>query len=102
MAVSGCAHVEITDSEWCGDMGASGAECFHTLTTATEDLTKVEWDAKRFGWVCTEADTFADWKSIIEKLCNKTGLCDYETQASLNAFFDRVKAVHQEAKRPLP
>jgi hypothetical protein len=100
MAVSGCAHVEITDSEWCGDMGASGAECFHTLTTATEELTKEEWDARRFGMVCTVADTFADWKSVIEKLCNKTGICDYETQASLNAFFDRVKAVQEDAKRP--
>jgi hypothetical protein len=101
MAVSGCAHVEIKDSEWCGDMGASGAECFHTLTTETRDLTKTEWDSLRFGMVCTKADTFADWKSVIEKLCNKTGICDYQTQASLNAFFDHVKAVQESSQRPL-
>jgi hypothetical protein len=102
MAVSGCAHVEITDSEWCGDMGASGAECFHTLTTETHELTKVEWDTERFGMVCTKADTFADWKADIEKLCNKTGICDYQTQTSLTAFFDRVKAVQENTRHPLP
>jgi hypothetical protein len=99
MAVSGCAHVEIKDSEWCGDMGESGAECFHTLTTEARELTKAEWDIERFGMVCTKADTFADWKAVIEKLCNKTGLCDYETQASLSAFFSRVKKIQESAKK---
>ncbi len=80
-------------------MGASGADCYHTLTPETRELTKAEWDTERFGMVCTKADTFADWKAAIEKLCNKTGICDYQTQASLIAFFERVKVVLEVSRK---
>jgi hypothetical protein len=65
----------------------------------TRDLTKAEWDSLRFGMVCTKADTFADWKSVIEKLCSKTGICDYQTKAVLSAFFFRIKLIQEKAAR---
>jgi hypothetical protein len=80
-------------------MGEDGASCFHTLTTDSRDLTKAEWDSLRFGMACTKADTFGDWKANIEKLCNKTGICDYATEASLNAFFNRVETHSSRAPR---
>ncbi len=86
-----CAQVEIKDSEWCGDMGRDGAACFHTLTEESRDLDKPLWDQERFGQVCTTAQTFADWKAAIEKLCSVSGRCTYEQQELVKKFFQRVE-----------
>ena len=67
--------VALHDQRWCGDMGQYGATCFHTLTTDKETMTKEQWDVVRFGMVCSEAQSFADNKAAIEKLCHDTKEC---------------------------
>jgi hypothetical protein len=93
MGVSGCSHVEIKDSEWCGDLGDDGAICFHTLTSDTRDIQKSYWDTERIGMVCTQSDIFAEWKAVIEKLCDKAKACDYQSRTVIEYFFKRVIAL---------
>ena len=90
MMASSCASVHIKDAEVCGDMGKDGATCFHTLTSATRDISEPEWDNTRFGWVCTDANNFAGWKADIEQLCHQTNNCTYDVQSQIKAFFDKI------------
>jgi hypothetical protein len=99
--LSGCARVTIKDSEWCGDLGSQGAACFHTLTSAEEDLPKAIWDIRRFGMVCTVAGTFADWKQDIEDLCSYSHDCDYQQQQEIEAFFKKVEQFQQKKEQVL-
>ena len=81
LLTSSCGTVQIKDHEFCGDLGSSGASCFHTLKTDSRDIPKPEWDAYRFGQICETADVFSDWKAVIEKLCSESHKCTYEQQA---------------------
>lgn len=74
-----CAGIPIKDSEWCGDVGTLGARCFNLLSTGQRKLSKQDWDAMRFGMVCTDGDALADLKGAIELLCSKVA-CDYQTK----------------------
>lgn len=74
-------------------MGDSGAACFHTLTSESRDLAKIDWDKERFGMVCTKAQNFAEMKAAVEKLCHKSKLCTYEDRQLMRAFFERVDEV---------
>lgn len=94
--VASCAVV-IKDAEVCGDMGIDGAQCFHTLTPASRALTLSQWDDIRFGQLCTSADSFANWKDALEKLCHQPGACKYQTE--INAFFLKVKNFKKNAKQ---
>lgn len=87
---------QIKDLEFCGDLGADGATCFHTLTPASRNVSKTQWDASRFGMICTSGDAVAEIKREIEQLCSVTS-CDYNTQASIAAFFARAQAVRAKA-----
>lgn len=78
-------------------MGSLGASCFHTLTTETRDVRPGAWDDERFGMVCTQAQTFADWKKVIEKLCSISGRCDYKTKQQIKAFFLKINRLEQKA-----
>lgn len=89
----GCASVQIKDEEFCGDQGELGATCFHTLTDETRDLSKADWDALRFGQVCSSAQTFADWKASILKLCKVSKACTYEQKKLLNQFMAHIEAL---------
>lgn len=93
LLLSSCGTVAIKDSEWCGDMGRDGAACFHTLTTASRDLSPPQWDYIRYGQLCTPASTFADWKAAIEKLCSVSGKCTYQMKQGVNTFMKNVKKV---------
>lgn len=93
MLLESCGTVQIKDSAWFGDEGREGATEFHTLTNETHDYTLAEWDKLRFGMLCTPATTFADWKSVIEKLCSESGKCTYETKKKVNAFMKKVNKV---------
>ncbi len=99
--LSACAQIPITDHEFCADMGEYGASCAHTLTTATRDLDKTTWDQTRFGMVCESSDSFADWKSVIEKLCSISGRCSYEEQQQVQNFFLRMSKINQVAQARL-
>lgn len=84
LLLSGCASVQIPDTEWCGDMGSEGAACFHTLTDESRDIPKPEWDNERFGQVCTTPNDFASIKSALEKLCSMAGKrCRYYVKQAI-------------------
>ncbi len=84
LLLSGCAHVAIPNTEWCGDMGSEGASCFHTLTDDARDLTKEQWDTERFGQVCTTLNDFAAMKTSLEQLCSMAGRrCSYYARKAL-------------------
>lgn len=90
--LASCGHQAIVDHEFCSDIGSQGAICFHTLTEASRDIPKDQWDDERFGQICEKSDVFADWKSVIEKLCSVSKDCDYP---GIEAFFKRVDKIKQ-------
>lgn len=99
LILSGCATVKISDSEWCGDLGESGAACFHTFKTELDhDLDKAAWDVARFGQLCTPADTFADWKADIEKLCSVSGRCTYDQKKMLEEVWAKIERFSERAR----
>lgn len=74
------------------DVGNDGAIVTHTLTDTSYDINKTEWDAKRYGMVCTSMDDFGYMKSTIEKLCSEhRALCRVEEQAKMLAVFERIE-----------
>jgi hypothetical protein len=95
--LSSCAHVQITDQEWCADKGTQGAFCAHTLTTTTRVIPKDQWDDLRFGQFCTAdqpADagkTLGEIKMWVEQLCTLSRRCDYSTQQAVMAFFRQME-----------
>jgi hypothetical protein len=80
-------------------MGEDGATCFHTFTPDTRDLTKPEWDELRFGQLCTSADTFADWKVTIEKLCSASQRCTYKQAKNLRKIIAALEKVKDKTGR---
>lgn len=86
-----CSQVKIKDHEFCGDAGPYGASCFHTLTDESRDIEKEEWDRERFGMICTNAESFADWKESLLKLCKLAGKrCRYIVKKKIIEFSDKV------------
>lgn len=68
----------IRDSEWCGDAGPDGAVCATTLSDKTRDIPKDAWDEMRPGMICGSAETFAEWKASLLKLCKDSKRCKLE------------------------
>ena len=92
LILSGCAQVQIQDSTWCSFSGRRGS-CFNTLTPKTQSLSWDQWDVYIPGKVCTSAETFADWKSAIEKLCSICkNCCTYEQLQTVQKFMNNVNA----------
>ena len=89
-ALTGCKSVMIPDTEWCGDMGPDGATCVHTLSSATRDIAKPQWDIEREGMLCTQSSSFAAWKVIIEQLCHESSDCNYQ---QVTAFLDKTQTM---------
>lgn len=92
---SGCNKVKFTDNEWCADEGRLGADCFFTLSDKSETLSKADWDNKRFGQLCTDIDSFTNWKKGIEKLCANNPDCDPQTKAQFEKFFNKIKSMRE-------
>ena len=92
MLLSSCANVKIKNSEFCGDMGNLGASCFKTLSGETRDISPNDWDDERFGMICSKADTFADWKKAILKLCKMSRRCKYESKKNIKNFGKKVES----------
>lgn len=95
--------MQIKDQAWVGVYpDLSGGEQFHTLTSEsktmdTSDLAAYfaeEGDPK----VCGAAQSFADNKANIEKLCSETGKCDYETKQALTRFFSNLAQFQTHAQ----
>jgi len=89
--LSSCSQVKLNDNEWCGDMGQQGASCFNTISDNSRDIEKEEWDKERFGMLCTKAESFANWKQAILKLCKLAGKrCKYDVKKKIIKFNDKV------------
>jgi len=76
-------------------MGEYGATCAHTLTAATRDIPKSQWDQERFGQICFGSESFADWKADIENLCSLSGRCTYQQQISATRFLNFINKVEK-------
>jgi len=96
--LSSCAKVPIKDSEWCGDLGSSGASCFNTLSDKQRDIEKEAWDKERVGMICTKSETFADWQASILKLCKSSGRCTFENKKIIINFMENVRNIEDLAK----
>lgn len=95
LLLSGCVSIKVKDQTFYGDEGTLGATYFHFLTEDTGDVSKTDWDNLRFGYICEDADTFADWKALIQKLCSDSGDCDWDTQQALDRIFSHVEEIQQ-------
>lgn len=100
LSLSACgSRVRITDTEWCADVGAEGALCFRTLSETRRAIPKAQWDEERYGQICSTADTFAEWKAALLKLCEDTGRCDYQTQQTIQRFEQKLHHVSVSGAR---
>lgn len=92
-----CANVPLTDHEFCGSLGPSGASCAHFLTNETRNMDLQEfaawWDDLKDPKVATKLSTITDWKGIIEKLCNdESGVCSEDLQKQVDSMVDELSA----------
>lgn len=99
LTASGCANVAIRNSRWYADVGSQGALWAETQTVNEGEVPQPVWDDMRFGMLCTSADTFADWKSVIEKLCSVSGKCTYEIRKQINQTFGSLNQLKRDAER---
>lgn len=90
LSLSSCARVPIKNTEWCGDMGPNGAQCFHTLSDESRTLSATEWENERFGMICATSKDFGEFKKVITNLCRISKRCTYEMKQKINTFFTRV------------
>lgn len=89
--LTSCANqVPIKNSRWFADVGSQGAIWADTLTTDQGSVAQPQWDDMRFGMLCTEASTYADWKAVIEKLCSVSNVCTYEIKTQLQLIFKNM------------
>lgn len=98
LLLTSCGHVHLKDAEWCGDMGASGAACFHTFSAGARELLKDPWDAERFGMLCTKAQNFADWKASILQLCSQTKNCTHDEIEAVKKIADHAAGIAAQVK----
>lgn len=90
---NGCAKIEIPNATVCGDAGSLGASCVRMLSSEETDLSKPEWDKKRFGWLCMSSDDFAEIKKSLMKACELAGKrCEKE-------FKEQVEEVDRKLAR---
>jgi hypothetical protein len=80
-------------------MGALGAACFRALSDKARDIEKPAWDAERVGMICTKAETFAELKAAILKLCHQTHACVTEEIEKVEKFSERVGRASAKAKK---
>jgi hypothetical protein len=88
-----CARVKVPVTDWWADKGELGAQGFNTNGDNLGKLDKHQWDDKRFGMVCTEAENFGAWKAVILKLCKVSNRCTFEDKKKIAVFFNAVNAI---------
>jgi len=103
-SLSGCAKIQVKNEQVCADKGRLGAVCGWTNGGPETQLSKPQWDQKRFGMACAEVDSITRLLGVIKKLCFDTGRCTYEEYKSLEkkvmrlykrVGFDTEKAMAQ-------
>ena len=93
LLASSCGLVKIKDSEFCGDMGQDGATCFTTLSNQERKISPAQWEEERFGMICSNAKTFAEWKAAILKLCSMTWRCSYDDRSNIITFGKNIEKI---------
>ena len=102
LSLSACANVTLKDHTIYALKGPGfGAVKDHTLTTGQSDLTQAEWDAQvttimmhKKAVFCMSSDTFADYKSAIEKLCSfHPEDCTYQTKQTTAAIVQKLNTM---------
>ena len=103
LLLNACVQVPITDSMWCGSLGASGASCAHTLTDQTQQMSLQEfavwWNDLSNPKVATTLAALTELKADLEKLCTFSGDCSVQTQTAVEAAYAKVAAAHAAAVR---
>ncbi len=86
--------VTIHDHIVIADKGDLGGFLIHTLTPATKQLEKPEWDAMRVGMVCMSAKDFGEEKSDLEKLCSwNNSQCTVDQTEQVKATIARLDRI---------
>jgi hypothetical protein len=49
--------------------------------------------------VCETVESFADWKSVIEKLCSESKRCKYEHVEALKAVSQEIEKMREAQKQ---
>ncbi len=88
----GCQNLKIKDKEVCGDLGKAGAHCAHTLTSEKRDLSKLEWDKTRFGWLCMDSTGFNETETALDQACQLMQ-CTYEQSEQVQTIKTNLKDV---------
>lgn len=97
LSSTGCQQVPLKDNEWCADEGRLGADCFHTISDSTRTLDKPTWDTQRFGWVCTDTESFTNWKEAIDKFCAQyQGECTEEMQQNKTRIVRKIRKIRKK------
>lgn len=47
--------------------------------------------------ICMTADSYAEWKGNLEKLCSLSGRCTFEEKKTIEMFFNRVNGYQATA-----
>lgn len=98
VGLTSCGHITVYDREVCGDLGAAGAHCAHTLTDKKRDISKLAWDRQRVGMLCMSSQAYTDAETAIDQFCNIYPVCDFKTREELRAALARVKHVIWKAE----
>lgn len=77
------------------DFGSEGATCFTVFSEEMNRLPLEVWEPKRFGMACIHEQTFADWRSVIEKICSEPNV------RCRPVYKDTIKAVKSIEKKIL-
>lgn len=68
--------LEVPNGPVCADKGKFGAVCDFTRPPhKTTKVSKFDWDKQRVGWLCLNPKLFGDYKTFIEKACQKDQHC---------------------------
>jgi len=93
LLLEACGQVQLKDQIFYGNKGMQGAVEFHTLTTASRNLTFEQWMnlLRSQALVCSSVQTFADDKATFEKVCSFCNCCSYDTTQAVEEFFKNIQ-----------
>lgn len=96
---SSCASVTVSNREIFNDRGKYGAKSFRVLTSHERTLSKAEWDKKRFGMFCMDAEALAEINVIRETFCEDYGRCTYDFEIKADEVMTKVNRLDVESRR---
>lgn len=110
LLLSACAGVKVKDKEICAVAGiiGAGANCAHTLTDETREMTVDEFiywlepQEDRGPAMCMSGKHLVDFKSELEQACKILGdKCRKEDVRALELAASRVRALQKKSARQM-